>query len=199
MSSSAGSEIHPLVRDAAVGILPEWANTRRKRRSHMARVAALLQEWAEARGEHPDEVLRWRALGYLHDCLRDEDPKALRKMLPKDQRDFPDNVLHGPAAAYRLRKEGLRDAEILNAVAYHTMGSPSLGDLGLATYAADFLEPGRTLRKKWRAQLREAMPQDLEPVVLDILGARIQHLIKDQRRVRPETLAFWNHMLALKR
>ncbi len=165
----------------------------------MDRVAVLLQDWAEARGEHPDEVLRWRSLGFLHDCLRDEDPKSLRKMLPKDQRDFPDNVLHGPAAAYRLRKEGVKDVEILNAVAYHTMGSPSLGDLGLATYAADFLDPGRRLRKKWCAKLREAMPQNLERVVLDILGARIQNLIKEKRRVRSETLAFWNHMLAIKR
>lgn len=199
MSSGAGSKLHPLVRDAAIGILPDWASARRKRRSHMARVAVLLQDWAEARGERPDEVLRWRSLGFLHDCLRDEDPKSLRKMLPKDQRDFPDNVLHGPAAAYRLRKEGVKDAEILNAVAYHTMGSPSLGALGLATYAADFLDPARRLRKKWRAQLREAMPKDLERVVVDILGARMQYLIKDQRRMRPETLAFWNHLLAHKR
>ncbi len=163
----------------------------------MARVAELLQGWAEARGESPDEVLRWTSLGYLHDVLRDEEPKALRKMLPKNQRDFPDNVLHGPAAAFRLRQEGIRDQEILNAVSYHTLGSPSLGDLGLATYAADFLEPGRRLRKKWRAGLREDMPQDLDRVVLDILGARLRHLIKAERRVRPETLAFWNHMLAL--
>ena len=199
MSSGAGSKFHPLVKDAADGVLPDWASARRKRRSHMARVADLLQEWADARGESPDEVLRWRSLGFLHDALRDAEPKVLRKMLPKDQRDFPDNVLHGPAAAYCLRRDGVKDVEILNAVTYHTMGSPSLGDLGLATYAADFLEPGRRLRKKWRAQLREAMPKQLNRVVVDVLGARMQYLIKNERRMRPETLAFWNHMLALKR
>ena len=199
MSKGPGSKLHPLVRDAADGVLPDWASARRKRRSHMARVADLLQEWADARGESPDEVLRWRSLGFLHDALRDAEPKVLRKMLPKDQRDFPDNVLHGPAAAYCLRRDGVKDVEILNAVTYHTMGSPSLGDLGLATYAADFLEPGRRLRKKWRAQLREAMPKQLNRVVVDVLGARMQYLIKNERRMRPETLAFWNHMLALKR
>lgn len=165
----------------------------------MARVAALLEEWAEARGEKPKEILRWKSLGYLHDVLRDEDPKALRKILPKDQRDFPDNVLHGPAAAFRLRKEGIKDREILDAVAYHTLGSPSLTDIGLATYAADFLEPGRRLRKKWRAGLREDMPDELHRVVLDVLGARLSHLIKAKRRVRPETMAFWNHMLRIQR
>ena len=72
------SELHPWVAAAATGVLPDWAVARKKRRAHMARVAELLREWGEVRCDHPRDVERWTAVGYLHDVLRDADPDDLR-------------------------------------------------------------------------------------------------------------------------
>ena len=69
----------------------------------MARVAALLREWGEIRGDDPRDVERWTAAGYLHDVLRDADPVELRGALSVPLDHLPDEVIHGPAAADRLR------------------------------------------------------------------------------------------------
>jgi len=83
----------------------------------------------------------------------------------------------------------------LDAITYHTVGHPSLRSLGQALYAADFLEPGRKLRPKFRAALRDRMPGDLEGVMQEILGARIEHLVDRGKGIRPETISFWNELV----
>lgn len=186
--------LHPLVRAAARGRLPEWAVAGKRRRAHLERVAALMKTWARARDLSNSDVRRWTAAGVLHDALRDADPEDLRDQVPPGLRDLHGKVLHGPAAAARLKKEGVDDPSLLRAVAYHTLGHPGFDDLGRALYAADFLEPGRSFSAGWREQLRERMPDDLDQVAREILEARIRHLLDRSRPVRPETMEFWNVM-----
>jgi len=161
----------------------------------MARVAALLDQWAAARRESPGETARWVAAGHLHDALRDADPGALRRVVDPPFRNLPDKVLHGPGVAWRLRAEGVADEELLHALAYHTLGSPEFRTLGWALFAADFLEPGRPLQQPWRKELRERAPEDLRGVVREILRVRLQYLAERSRPIHPRTLAFWNHMV----
>lgn len=187
--------VHPIVSDAAEGIFPSWTKAGRRRKRHMERVAALMGEWATERGEGRKTIARWVASGILHDTLREADPIKLRGKVSRRFRDCPGAVLHGPAAARRLQKEGVEDQELLDAIAYHTLGSDALGPLGRALYAADFLEPKRRLRPKWRAKLRERMPTDLDEVVREIVGARILHRVKKGKRLRSETVAMWNQLL----
>jgi len=188
------SHLHPVVKKAAKGVLPEWARVSKSRYAHMERVAGLLKEWARAADLPKPERRRWTALGYLHDALKDESPERLREMVPAELRNLPDPVLHGPAAAVRLGEEGVEDAELLLAVSYHTLGHPGFDDAGRALYAADFLEPGRNMRNRWRTELRSRMPAELTDVTRDILKARIVHLLKRRRPVQPETMAMWNSL-----
>ncbi|MGD2123543.1 MAG: hypothetical protein PVJ76_17445 [Gemmatimonadota bacterium] len=160
----------------------------------MARVAELLGHWARKREEPDDVRVRWQAAGFLHDALRDEDPDKIRDKVDPPFRELPGKVLHGPGASFRLRQEGVEDAELLHAIAFHTLGSADFGNLGLALFAADFLEPGRKIREDWRATLRERAPRELEPVSREILSARIGYLLEKGRPLRPETLAMWNRL-----
>jgi 2-amino-4-hydroxy-6-hydroxymethyldihydropteridine diphosphokinase len=188
------SDLHPWVAAAATGVLPDWAVARKKRRAHMARVAALLREWGEVRGDDPRDVERWAAVGYLHDALRDAKPDVLRAALSRPL-DQPDEVIHGPAAADLLRQGGVTDEPLLTAIAFHTLGSADFDDLGKALYVADFLEPGRKIQPKWRARLRDEMPDGLDSVAQSVVGKRVQFLVKKRRPVPVETLGLWN-MLA---
>ena len=187
--------LHPVVERAAAGELPAWAEAGAERRDHMFRVQELLDRWAAELGLPERERTRWRALAYLHDVLRDADPAALRRHVAPELSDLPGLLLHGPAAAHMLRCDGVRDAEVLQAVAFHTLGHPELTMPGEALYAADFLEPGRDLRNDWRDDLRERMPQDHRSVVREICAARVAHLIEERRPVRRETVAFWNSLV----
>jgi len=158
----------------------------------MRRVATLLGEWAVRRGESEREKIRWMAVGYLHDALRDEDPERLQGLVDPPFDDLPGKVLHGPGAARLLREVGVEDEEFLHAISYHTLGSKDFGDLGFALFSADFLEPGRKIREDWRAELRERAAGELREVAKEILGARIGYLLKRGRPLRPEALGMWN-------
>ena len=180
------------LRDAAAGRLPEWAQVDQPRIEHIERVAALLDEWALALGVGEAERSRWRAAAWLHDALRLASPGELRPLLPFELRDLAAPLLHGPAAAAMLRREGVQDEGLLLAVGYHTLGHPELDLMGRALYAADFLEPGRTFDPLVRATLRARMPAAIDSVIPAILRARIVYLLSTGRSVRPETMAFWN-------
>ena len=153
---------HPLVVAAASGRLPEWAVAEPGRREHMERVADLLDTWAERLGHGDDERARWRAAGYLHDALRDASPDDLR-ILVSDADLIPDALLHGPAAAERLRAEGVTDEELLDYFGIDT----------------------NKVREKTRKQ-------ELDAVVMDVARERIRNLVHRGLPLNPRTVAFWN-------
>ncbi len=192
-STESESASQSLVQRAARGILPSWSRVSEERRAHIARVVALLSEWGQALNLPPEEQERWCAAGWLHDALRDADPRELARTVSRRFRDFPPLLLHGPAAAERLGEEV--DEEVRMAVCYHTIGHPELGRLGRALYLADFLEPGRDFEHEWRASLRARMPQEMDAVLVEVIAARIRHLLEERKPLRPETAAFWSRAL----
>lgn len=177
----------PVVCAAARGELPEWARASEKRRAHVARVAALMGEWAEALGLPEEERTRWLAAGWLHDVLREAPPEELRPVVPEAFRGLPGKLLHGPAAAERLAAEA--DPELLDAIRYHTLGSPRFGRLGRALYLADFLEPGRRYEPEWTASLRARMPAEMDAVMREVVRARVRHVTESGSTLHPETRA----------
>jgi 2-amino-4-hydroxy-6-hydroxymethyldihydropteridine diphosphokinase len=181
--------VHPVVAAAARGELPGWAAAGPRRREHMARVADLLGAWADALDLSAADKTRWRSVGYLHDALRDERPEALRASLPAPLAQLADPLLHGPAAAMRLRQVGVDDEELLEAIAAHTVGAAGLRELGRALYVADYLEPARLYGTHWHAELRGRMPEDLDDVFREVVRDRVRHAREHQRVIAPETLA----------
>jgi 2-amino-4-hydroxy-6-hydroxymethyldihydropteridine diphosphokinase len=182
-----------VVSAAARGELPAWAVASPERRAHMGRVATLLGEWAGALGLPEREREEWAALGYLHDALRDAPEAELRDEVPEHFRDLPGPLLHGPAAAERL--DGTVSPALLAAIRYHTVGHPSLDRAGKALYLADFLEPGRDFELDWRDGLSRRMPGGLDEVLVEVVAARIRHLLDGRRPIRAETAAFWSALV----
>jgi HD superfamily phosphohydrolase YqeK len=174
--------------------LPPWSVTKPDRQAHITRVCTLVEQWADERGVDTTEKARWLDAARFHDALRDAPPSELRKEVPAEFQDWPDLLLHGPAAAQRLEREGYADRGVLDAVRYHTIGHKDLDDAGCALYLADFLEPGRTFDPAGRAAWRARMPHDMSRVLREVLAARLQHMILSQRPIRGETLAFWNQV-----
>jgi HD superfamily phosphohydrolase YqeK len=163
----------------------------------MERVAALLAEWAAELELAPEDRQRWRAAGLLHDALRDAPPDELRPLVPAGLGQLSPGLLHGPAAAERLRQEGVDDEPLLRAVAFHTLGHPELDTLGRALFIADYIEPGRTYEPARLAVLRARMPAASQDVLREVLSARIARLLTEGRPIRSETTAFWNALNAL--
>lgn len=184
--------IHPTLAAAAAGDLPAWAEATSERRKHMSRVADLMESWARDLGHDDEDVMRWRAAAMLHDSLRDADPEEIRSSAPSELRDAADELLHGPAAAARLRAEGVQDEPVLRAIEWHTVGHPDLDRLGRALYLADFLEPGRDFESPRIKDLRARVPDEMERVLQELTGERIAHLVASRRPLLGPTVRFWN-------
>jgi 2-amino-4-hydroxy-6-hydroxymethyldihydropteridine diphosphokinase len=165
------------------------------RREHVERVAALMDAWAVAGNLSEEDRVRWRAAGFLHDALRDGPPEELRRMVDPSLEHVQGSLLHGPAAAGLLEKDGVTDRSLLLSVAFHTLGHPELDALGRSLYVADFLEPGRDDPNDWRRRLRERMPAELDAVVLEVAKAKLVGLVERGRRLHAETVAFWNGLV----
>ena len=188
------SELHDRIREAGSeeGVLPPWARMSAPRRAHAERVTELLEAWAGHLELPEADRIRWRAVGRLHDALREADPDELTFW---SDLDWPAPLLHGPACAARLREEGVEDEELLAAVAWHSVGDPELGPLGRHLYLADFLEPGRDFLPDVRERLRWLMPEEPMEALLSTVALRIAHRLEIRGALRTRTIAFWNELL----
>ncbi|MDX1394966.1 MAG: HD domain-containing protein [Gemmatimonadota bacterium] len=187
--------LHPLIVDASRGHLPDWAVISPQRFDHSERVARLMRSWAKTRGLRKSDLARWSAAGYLHDALKGVSPTKLRKRYDFDE-GLPDPLLHGPACAQRLEREGVEDDALIRAVAHHTTGHPGLDLLGASLYMADYLDPGRRSGRSRRKALRARLPGEHGAVLAIVAAAKIGTLLERRLHIQRSTLEFWNEVVA---
>jgi 2-amino-4-hydroxy-6-hydroxymethyldihydropteridine diphosphokinase len=161
-----------------------------KRRAHIERVTALLERWAPHVARDAAEARAMRDVGLLHDGLRDADEALLRELA--DDATSPLDVLHGPAAATLLARRGETRADVLDAVRWHTLGSPRWGRVGRALYMADFLEPGRKFSVTDRAFLAAQVPNDFDGAFRQVVRMRLEWSLREGKELFPETVELWN-------
>jgi 2-amino-4-hydroxy-6-hydroxymethyldihydropteridine diphosphokinase len=172
-------------------VLPAWACVGEKRLAHIARVTALLDEWARELALPPEEARAWHDAGRLHDALRDAPEEQLRA-LAGNAGDYAVEMLHGPAAAELMRRAGENREELLDAVRHHTVGCASWGRLGRALYMADYLEPGRKFSRADRAYLATQVPHDFDATFRQVLRARLEWSLREGMRLFPDAVSLWN-------
>ena len=170
--------------------LPAWAIVREKRRAHIARVTALMDAWSDALRLTASERQAWHDAARWHDALRDADEALLREVTGDHRR--PVGLLHGPAAATWLVRDGEHREDVLEAVRWHTVGSPAWDRLGRALYMADFLEPGRGFMQADRAFLAHLVPSNFDGAFRQVVRLRLEWAIREGKGLAPETVALWD-------
>lgn len=171
-------------------ILPPWAVVGEKRRAHVARVTSLLLHWADALGVDDGERQAWFDAGRWHDALRDADEATLRDIT--GDRHAPYEVLHGPASALLLARDGERRTGVLEAVRWHTLGAGHWDRTGRALFMADFLEPGRRFMQAERAWLARQAIGDFDGTFRMVVKIRLEWSLREGKALHPETVALWN-------
>lgn len=170
--------------------LPAWACVSEKRRGHIARVVAMLDSWADALSLDDEERRCWRDAGRWHDALRDAPEAELRALLGDVER--PAALLHGPAAALRLERDGERRLDVLEAVRWHTTGCARWSRTGRALYMADYLEPGRPFAQEERAFLARQVRHDFDGVFREVVRHRLMWTLREGKQLYRETVELWN-------
>jgi 2-amino-4-hydroxy-6-hydroxymethyldihydropteridine diphosphokinase len=171
--------------------LPAWACVSEKRRLHIERVTALLDSWAARLALSEEEAQTWHDAGRLHDALRDAAEPLLRE-LAGDSPDYSLEMLHGPAAAEQLRRDGEKRSDLLDAIRFHTIGSVTWGRVGRALYMADYLDPGRGFARADRAYLAAQVPTAFDGTFRQVVRARLEWALREGMRLYPAAVALWN-------
>jgi 2-amino-4-hydroxy-6-hydroxymethyldihydropteridine diphosphokinase len=177
------------MRAAASIDLPSWARVSPSRAEHIARVTALLMNWADLMGLDQGETDGWRDAGRWHDALRDA-PEAELRALTGDVSTAA-ALLHGPAAAIQLARDGEQRSDVLEAIAHHTVGHPAWARTGRALYMADYLEPGRPFGRVERARLADQVPRDFDGTFREVARHRLGWARREGVALHPQTLALW--------
>jgi 2-amino-4-hydroxy-6-hydroxymethyldihydropteridine diphosphokinase len=171
--------------------LPPWAMVSDKRRHHIARVTAQIDEWARALALSDAERQEWHDAARFHDALRDAPETMLRELAS----GFPVadmNVLHGPAVEKRLRLDGENRVGLLEAVRWHTIGHKGWTRTGKALFMADFLEPGRSFARAERTYLAQHVPGDFEGTFRQVVRMRLEWTLAEGKPLFLETVELWN-------
>jgi len=166
------------------------------RARHSRGVAALAAELCGRNGVEPSRGL---VAGLSHDLCKELPLEEQRELAGRSPYFggraglLGPELLHGPAAAYLLARDfGLDEGDILEAVAYHTVGRPDMGKLDIIVYCADKIEPGRAHVDDAFRQRCLALPPS--QMLLAVMENTMAWLNSKGRVVVPETLLLYNSL-----
>ena len=140
------------------------------------------------------------ALG--HDLYRHLDGAALLAqaaslgMEPDAAQRAAPILLHGPVAAERAEREwGVKDADVLEAIRWHTAGRPGLSAMALTLFLADKVEPEKVAVDPGLTPIRTLAAHDPEAAMLALLERRMGGHLSRGEVVHPATLEARNWYL----
>ncbi len=131
--------------------------------------------------------------GLLHDCAKGIPGDRQIHLCKKNripiravERDNP-SLLHAKLGAYLAKTEyGVKNAEVLHAIAVHTTGAPQMGLLDKILFVADYIEPNRDKAANL-AQVRKLAFDNLDQAVFQILHDTIHYLNQKRGAIDPTT------------
>ena len=174
-------------------------NLSEKRFAHTMGVAECAKSLAEMWGE---DCSRAFVAGLVHDCAKEipfaETVRLLREngYEPDEDELLAPGILHAPLGAIVAKAEfGIEDAEILDAVRFHTTGRPAMTTLEKIIYIADFTEPGRKYPEA--DEVRELAKKDLDKAVLLEADFVIKFTIDKGKTIHPATIIARNYYVNL--
>ena len=117
---------------------------------------------------HGGDIKQARLAGLLHDCAKSRSANNLLRLCRKNgikinsAEQADPSLLHAKVGALIARsKYKIIDADVLDAIRFHTTGKPAMSKLGKIIYIADFIEPNRKELDCLTA-IREAAFADLD-------------------------------------
>lgn len=168
-----------------------------KRYEHTVGVAKSARKLAEIYKIDPAKA---ELAALLHDCAKHRTLEEMRGMitreaeLTEEEYNLPE-ILHGFAGAIYARNVfKVEDADMLNAIKYHTIGRKNMSMLEKVVYIADVIEPGR--KQPGVEKIREiAYKGDIDCAILFETEEKIRYLLTTGRVIHTNTLEMRNSIM----
>lgn len=173
-------------------------NVPESRLNHILRVEQMALELAE---RYNLDVEKAASAGLMHDLAKYFKPQKLLEMARSEKLDIDPvseanpHLLHADVSAIVARDTfGIKDDEVLQAIANHTLGRPGMTRLSCIVFLADSLEPGRGNTSELEA-LRQVSCQNLYQAVWLTCDYSLKLLLETHSLIHPRTIATRNWFL----
>ncbi len=137
--------------------------------------------------------------GLVHDIAREYDYEHCLDVLSEEGIDIEEwekkrpVLLHGKVGAVILERDfGIRDREVLDAVATHVTGKAGMGVLSKIVFVADYLEPLRGFVSQ--GERRAVLNTSLDEAVRLVLDGIFSYLKKEGKPVAPSALSLYREL-----
>ena len=165
-----------------------------KRYAHVQRVSDTAVQLAERWNHDTDQA---KQAGLYHDICKEMTPDSIQAYRVPQQDTLSDMYAHYPAIWHAhagpvmLRHHyGMTDADVLDAIKWHTTGSPTLSPLAQIIYVSDFIEPGRS--HPFVTYIHHLAMQNMDEATFATAWCSIQSLLARGRSIHPDTMACYN-------
>ena len=163
-------------------------NLSQKRLKHTYSVAT---EAVRLASEYGEDRKKAELAALFHDMFRGVSKEASNmyvRHLGLDKKYLDNtNLAHGKIAAEIMKKDyGIKDEDILNAVAYHTTGRAGMSRLEKIIFLADAIEPGRDYPTV--EETRELAYRSLDEACVNSLQRTIEYIREKGGFLDPDTI-----------
>jgi predicted HD superfamily hydrolase involved in NAD metabolism len=162
-------------------------------RQHIERVLVEALGLATRHGVDSSKV-RLAVLG--HDLMRVTPRQELLRLAgemgiePNEAERSEPVLLHGRIAATLLRERfGVDDAEVLDAVRYHTTGRAAMSDVEKVVYLADKTEPEELAHYREWQEVRDLARDDLDAAMLRALDLYLERARREGWTAHPDAVS----------
>lgn len=157
-----------------------------------------------ARCYHSDEDKAYLS-GLVHDCAKEIPADDARRLLTDKYgialdpvTRYTPKLLHGPLGACMAQSDfGICDAEILDAIKFHTTAKADMSVLTKILYIADYIEPNRDFEGV--DELRTLAYESIDDAIITGLDYTVQELVSEGFMLHPDTVHARNFLLLQKK
>lgn len=172
-----------------------------KRFAHTLCVAYTARRLARLHGETEEKAV---LAGLLHDCAKgmalNRMQEYVKKLGLKIDKDILASgaLLHAVAGAQMAKLEyGIKDQDVLSAIANHTLGNAPMSRLDMIIYLADKIEPERE-NYPGLNEIRQLAQADLEAALLLSFERTASYVIGQGNALHPATASTVHWLRSLK-
>ncbi len=107
-------------------------------------------------------------------------------------------LLHGRIGAKWLElDDGVSDADVLEAVRWHTTGRRDMGPIAKTVFLADKLDPEKISRFPRLERVAALAEKGLDAAILEYLNQELEHLLQQGFLIHPASVALRNQLIAI--
>lgn len=176
-------------------------NLSKKRYTHSVNVANAAVKLAKAYGGNEDKAY---LAGLLHDVCKEMPVQEQLNMVLASTLDVSEvetkttALFHAIAGAEFIQKKfGIKDADIINAVRYHTVACGNMSKLAQIIYLADLISDDRDYKDV--KKMRKYAEQSLEKAMLEALKFSIADSVSKENTIPASTLECYNDFVRIKK